>query len=353
MKKIFILLALGSVISSNAHAVSAEQYKRTYQFLDRITDRAISAGFNEQWINQIFGRYKDLSAQGYAYETYGAEKVQKSDGWVDNDVRHAWVQGWDGTDVTVNVIDMFNETATRYGGTTSHGGRVSAIIGGGTQFGVDYVGLAPEATVNNIPLFGNAGWGQRHSADIVNYTTTYGLTREMSNPTYIIPQTSALVVASAGNYASTCQSGTGSKDHCSRLATSLMENNADNTLVVGGVHADGRIHRKSGKAGVLQNSFVVDDMFVDYRINEQTRTSEFGNTYTFDTTHKSGTSYSAALVSGKAAIVKSKFPTISNSQLATIIKTTADDLGAPGVDPIFGHGKVNLARALSPVGGLR
>ena len=36
-----------------------------------------------------------------------------------------------------------------------------------------------------------------------------------------------------------------------------------------------------------------------------------------------------------------------------ILFETADDIGAPGVDSVFGHGRLNARRALSPLGALR
>ena len=65
-----------------------------------------------------------------------------------------------------------------------------------------------------------------------------------------------------------------------------------------------------------------------------------------------GTSYAAPRVSGAAALVIHKFDTnaVNTKQ---ILLQTADDLGAPGVDPVFGHGRLNVGSALSPVGNLR
>ena len=60
-----------------------------------------------------------------------------------------------------------------------------------------------------------------------------------------------------------------------------------------------------------------------------------------------GTSYSAPIVAGVAALVMAANPSLSADQVQNIIKQSADDLGATGWDPIYGTGRVNAARAVS------
>jgi len=59
-----------------------------------------------------------------------------------------------------------------------------------------------------------------------------------------------------------------------------------------------------------------------------------------------GTSLAAAHISGVAALVFSKNPDRSNTQTEQILYQTADDLGEPGKDQIYGYGRVNAAKAL-------
>jgi hypothetical protein len=61
----------------------------------------------------------------------------------------------------------------------------------------------------------------------------------------------------------------------------------------------------------------------------------------------SGTSQAAPFVAGVAALVLSGDPTLTAVQLADRLRSTADDLGAPGPDPSFGAGRVNALRAVS------
>jgi hypothetical protein len=57
-------------------------------------------------------------------------------------------------------------------------------------------------------------------------------------------------------------------------------------------------------------------------------------------------------VSGAVALLAETFPSLSGAQIVDILFRSADDLGDPGVDAIFGRGALNITRAMSPIGGL-
>jgi type VII secretion-associated serine protease mycosin len=60
-----------------------------------------------------------------------------------------------------------------------------------------------------------------------------------------------------------------------------------------------------------------------------------------------GTSDSAALVAGAAAVVWSKFPQLTNQQVVEQLTRTAKDKGAPGRDDEYGFGVVDIVKALT------
>lgn len=60
----------------------------------------------------------------------------------------------------------------------------------------------------------------------------------------------------------------------------------------------------------------------------------------------SGTSFSAPYVSGALALMKSRYPQMPMSVIARLLLQTADNLGADGVDDIYGHGMMNLSAAM-------
>ena len=63
-----------------------------------------------------------------------------------------------------------------------------------------------------------------------------------------------------------------------------------------------------------------------------------------------GTSFSTPRVTGAATLLRHKFPNLDGPALKQVILQTADDLGATGVDEVFGHGKLNVPNAMSPIG---
>ena len=62
--------------------------------------------------------------------------------------------------------------------------------------------------------------------------------------------------------------------------------------------------------------------------------------------YMSGTSMAAPHVAGLAGLVKSKWPAYTVSQVASRIQSYSDDKGSPGRDNYYGHGRINVQRAL-------
>lgn len=62
--------------------------------------------------------------------------------------------------------------------------------------------------------------------------------------------------------------------------------------------------------------------------------------------NNSGTSMAAPHVSGVAALILSRNPTLDPGQVRHILQTTATDLGTPGWDMQFGHGRIDAFAAL-------
>ena len=60
----------------------------------------------------------------------------------------------------------------------------------------------------------------------------------------------------------------------------------------------------------------------------------------------SGTSFSAPLVAGLASLMIARDPGLTNQQVMNIIKSTARDVGAPGVDQYTGYGIIDARAAL-------
>lgn len=62
-----------------------------------------------------------------------------------------------------------------------------------------------------------------------------------------------------------------------------------------------------------------------------------------------GTSFASPIVAGVAALVDGQHGgALDAAQIKTILKNSADDLGKPGTDPVFSHGRVNAGDAVQP-----
>lgn len=63
--------------------------------------------------------------------------------------------------------------------------------------------------------------------------------------------------------------------------------------------------------------------------------------------NKNGTSMAAPHVAGSMAVLMERFPYMTGAEVAEVLKTTATDLGAPGVDALYGWGMINLGKAVN------
>lgn len=133
-------------------------------------------------------------------------------------------------------------------------------------------------------------------------------------------------------------------------------------LIVGATSPDGRIMASfSNRAGHLcQNQvgtacadrYQVKDFYVVapgmqvYGANPNSlvpgNTAAAGN----------GTSQAAAYVTGGIALMKQAWPQLRGEQLVALTLNTATDLGARGVDEVYGYGLVNFDKATQPQGNL-
>lgn len=66
----------------------------------------------------------------------------------------------------------------------------------------------------------------------------------------------------------------------------------------------------------------------------------------------SGTSFAAPQIAGAVALLAQAFPNMTGAQIVQLLYGTARDAGAAGVDPTYGNGVLDLARAFQPQGSL-
>lgn len=64
----------------------------------------------------------------------------------------------------------------------------------------------------------------------------------------------------------------------------------------------------------------------------------------------SGTSFAAPVVSGAVATIQEEFPYMSAKEITDLLFATAQDLGTPGIDTVYGWGLLDIEKATQPVG---
>ena len=238
-----------------------------------------------------------------------------------------------------------------------HGTAVAAIAAGAAN-GAGSVGVAPDATIlafrgnlNDDPdtddddealtiLGGAISEGFRRSvsagADVINLSLGSdedGSRESFANLLAFAGSNNVVTVLSAGNE--------GDADPQLSGQAVVEADVAGTAIVVGAVDFNNNIASFSNTAGLAAEFFIVAP---GVRI---TTAAIGGGTRSF-----SGTSASAPHVSGAVGLVRALWPQLSAAETVEIILDSATDLGAPGTDPIFGRGLLNVGAALEPSGQL-
>jgi hypothetical protein len=110
-------------------------------------------------------------------------------------------------------------------------------------------------------------------------------------------------------------------------------------IIAGSVGASDGISSFSDRAGSQANVFLT-------AVGERVRApDETGTPFLW-----SGTSFAAPQIAGAVALLAQAFPNLSGAQIVQLLYASARDAGAPGVDPIYGRGVIDLTRAFQPIG---
>ncbi|MCS6987398.1 MAG: S8 family serine peptidase [Sphingomonadaceae bacterium] len=134
--------------------------------------------------------------------------------------------------------------------------------------------------------------------------------------------------------------GNGAGPEVDPMARSALESgNRDLVIVVGAATAQRDVAPSSNRAGAAA---------ANYLLAPGERVLAFDHTGAEYLV--SGTSIAAPVVSGAVALMAQAFPNLTPAQIVDLLLRTADDLGAPGPDPVYGRGFLNIARAFQPQG---
>lgn len=125
-------------------------------------------------------------------------------------------------------------------------------------------------------------------------------------------------------------------------------------IVVGSVGPSGKISAFSntpGEACLLSSDVCLEQNKLKYRFLVAPGEWTLVDDGKGGTTRVSGTSFAAPIVTGAIALIHDRWTWLKKypSETVDILFKTATDLGAPGVDPVYGQGLINIGAALEPI----
>jgi type VII secretion-associated serine protease mycosin len=228
------------------------------------------------------------------------------------------------------VLDGTNTTRPGAKGnadTEGHGTGMAGIIAARGRGDRGVVGIAPGARILPIrpaddPYFAADGirWAVRHGAKVINMSfglpdseTLHSAIREASDAGVVL-------VSSVGN--------TAGKGNAPDYPGAYPE-----VIGVGAIDRTGKV------AGFSQHGPQVDLVAPGVDIEQAGLYGSYRNGF--------GSSNSAAVVSGAAALILAEHPGSTPQQVLARLTSTARDLGDKGRDDYYGHGEVDLVKALN------
>ncbi|MYF64289.1 MAG: S8 family serine peptidase, partial [Rhodothermaceae bacterium] len=211
---------------------------------------------------------------------------------------------------------------------SSHGTRVAGTAGGVTNNGIGVAGAAWNAQLMHIcGRYEGILYAAANGAEIIN--TSWGggsilASTFVAQTLDLATDMGALVVASAGN------------DNLNNDLYPFYPSSYRRVLSVGATAKDSRQRASSSNYGKMVNVFAPGVGIITTAVDDK---------YTFSA---SGTSFSTPLVSGVAALVKTRYPDISPDALREQIRLASEYIEAENPDQAgqLGHGYVNAEASL-------
>jgi hypothetical protein len=127
----------------------------------------------------------------------------------------------------------------------------------------------------------------------------------------------------------------------------------DNMLIVGSVDPNGNISSFSNRPGTACLLTHGDHCHEGDRLMDRFLVAPGEMILVSDgvggVVRQSGTSFAAPMVSGAAALVQGRWNWLRARDVADVLLLSAQDLGDPGVDAVYGHGLLDVNAAMSPL----
>jgi subtilisin family serine protease len=226
-----------------------------------------------------------------------------------------------------------------------HGTHCSGIAAAIGNNGTGVAGLAWKAQILPVKVLDSSGsgynsdiaagitWAVDHGARIISLSLggaySSGVLTSATDYAY---SHGSLVVAAAGN----CGDGNYAANGCPVQNPTIYP--AANANVLGIAATDSN----DARASFSETGSFVDLSAPGVQIYS-TLWSKSGSTYGYE----SGTSMATPLVSGLAALVWSRNPSLTNAQVVSVLESTTTHLGASGRNDQYGYGRINASAAVA------
>jgi subtilisin family serine protease len=245
-----------------------------------------------------------------------------------------------------------------------HGTMTAGIIGAAKGNG-GMVGVAPGVTILPVKVLNAQGSGYftdvargiRYAADhgvgVVNLSLTFGMTSEMVSAMNYAASKGVVMVYAGGNSATAFLAN--------GVYTGLSADAVKSLLLVGATDYNKKLAYFSntpGKGGFRAGSTVTPfaNIWLDapgVNIISAYNAKDSANGLYDMYAMGSGTSFAAPQVTGAIALLESRWAFLGKNHTATqILLLTAQDLGAMGIDSVYGTGFLDVAAAFNPIGPL-
>ena len=244
-----------------------------------------------------------------------------------------------------------------------HGAAVASLIAA-KQDGQGVMGIAPDTDIhlyNPFDATGTASWDDvaqgiaklyASGAHVVNAslgvpgtTVSNEWVNILSGPLLSSRASGLVIVKAAGNEGVT---------QTQNVPWLLGLQAPNNLLIVGSVGPTGEISPFSntpGEACFTLLGLCAEQNKLKYRFLVAPGELMLVSDNAGGVTRMSGTSFAAPLVTGAVALLQERWPWLQQhaNETVQIILQSATDLGAPGVDPVYGWGELNIEASQSPL----
>ena len=303
--------------------------------------------------NNNWGLEKIRSAEAYAALSQNGKVVDGSGvkvGVADTGVQttHSDISSNFQSLGSYDFVNSDSDVSDDYG----HGTFISGIIAGVNGNGGIH-GVAFGASLMEAKVLDSAGSGSDSGVvSGINYLITNDarvINLSLGSDAAVPNIYNSLVNGKNHEVLFTISTGNGGADQIGDAQPSYPAYYASDVTLQGYVIAVGAIDSSNVIAGFSNNCGVAKDYCLvapGVDIKSSYPTTIFASGYASG----GGTSFAAPHVAGAGAVLIGAWPNLTAKQVSQILFQTATDLGAPGVDTIYGHGLLNLYAAVQAQG---